>query len=199
MTDMTQDNRDAGREIPGQQSAGAGQCYPPAGRWGRSAYPPEDSRQKSPVLAGVLSLMPGLGQVYVGYYPQGFIHILVVGSLIALLDRGVGRLEPLCGIFLAFFWLYNIVDAWRRATLYNLALAGLGPQELPEAVRVPETRGSLIGGGILIVFGAVLLAHTRFGMSLIWVETWWPMAFILVGTYLVYKAIKGRDKQGAKE
>ena len=43
-----------------------------------------------------------------------------------------GGAEPLFGIFLAFFWLFNIVDAWRRATFYNNALAGIGPATLPE-------------------------------------------------------------------
>ena len=41
--------------------------YPQAhGAGGRGASPP----RKSPVLAGVLSTLPGIGQVYVGYYTQ---------------------------------------------------------------------------------------------------------------------------------
>jgi len=35
--------------------------------------------------------------------------------------------QPLLGFFLAFFWLFNIVDAARRATFYNEALVGLRP------------------------------------------------------------------------
>ena len=42
-----------------------------------------------------------------GHYHQGFVNVLVIGSLIAMLADGVGRLEPLVGIFLAFYWLYN--------------------------------------------------------------------------------------------
>ena len=41
-----------------------------------------DSRRKSPGLACFLSLMPGLGQVYVGYYQRGFVHAAVVAALI---------------------------------------------------------------------------------------------------------------------
>ncbi len=38
---------------------------------------------KSPVLVGILSFLPGLGQVYVGYYRHGFIHGLIFALAIA--------------------------------------------------------------------------------------------------------------------
>jgi hypothetical protein len=158
----------------------------------RSHYP-KDSRSKSTALAAILSAMPGLGQVYVGYYQQGFINVLVVGSLIALLAAGIGSLQPLAGIFLAFFWLYNIVDAYRRALLYNQTLAGLGPTELPDDVKAPGSQGSLLGGSLLIAFGLLALAHTKFGYPLDWVEDWWPAALVLIGAYLVYQSF--RDTQ----
>ena len=102
----------------------------------------EDPRRKSQGLAMFLSLMPGLGQVYVGYYQQGFINIVVVASLIALLDSGVGALDPLGGLFLAFFWLYNIIDAGRRAAAYNQSLIGLDEAELPENLASSSTTGA---------------------------------------------------------
>src|SRR5438093_2100938 len=84
-----------------------------------------DTRSKSPALAAFLSMMPGLGQVYVGYYQRGFIHAAVIGSLVTILSSGaVEGLHPLFGLFMAFFWLYNVIDAARRASLYNDALAG---------------------------------------------------------------------------
>src|SRR5580765_3468184 len=84
-----------------------------------------DTRSKSPALAAILSMMPGLRQVYVGYYQRGFVHAAVVASLITILSSNtVERLSPLFGLFLTFFWLYNIIDAARRASLYNDALAG---------------------------------------------------------------------------
>ncbi len=167
---------------------------PPEQALPRRDYYQKDPRTKSPALAAFLSAMPGLGQIYVGYYQQGFIHVLVVGSLIAMLDTGIGGLEPLCGIFLAFFWLYNIVDAYRKAALYNQALAGLGPTELPEDIQMPGRQGSLLGGILLIVFGLLALAHTRFGYSLDWLEDWWPAVLILIGVYLVYKAWSDRNQ-----
>jgi len=153
--------------------------------YGRAYY--QDPRRKSPVLAGVLSLMPGLGQVYVGYYQHGFVNVLVVASLIAMLAGGyLGPMVPLGAFFLAFFWLYNMVDAWRKASLYNQMLAGLGPTQLPEEMEKPESKGSLVGGIALIAFGALMFAHTKFNFSLEWMEDWWPMALILLGAYLIF-------------
>lgn len=149
----------------------------------------EDPRLRSTALATLLSLMPGLGQVYLGYTQQGFINVLVVGSTIAILSRNIGGLEPLLGLFLAFFWLYNIVDANRRAVLLNQRILGLAPGALPEDVS-PEIRGSVLGGLALIVAGVLALAHLRFGLSMAWVERWWPVALIGFGIYLVWKAVK---------
>jgi hypothetical protein len=68
----------------------------------RERFQPFDPRRKSPILASILSLMPGLGQIYVGYYRVGFIHILVVGSCITLLNAMDGDgIAPLLGFFLA--------------------------------------------------------------------------------------------------
>jgi hypothetical protein len=152
-----------------------------------------DSRSKSPALAAVLSMMPGLGQVYVGYYQRGFVHAAVIASLITILSSGaVERLTPLFALFMAFFWLYNIIDAARRAALYNDALAGNPSIELPQDFKAPGFRGSIIGGASLIAIGFILLLNTRFEISLDWLEEWWPAAPMIFGAYLVIRAIQER-------
>lgn len=148
-----------------------------------------DPRVKSPAVACCLSLMPGLGQVYVGYYQRGFLHVLVVAGLIALLaTNDLGPLTPLVAIFMAFFWLYNMIDAARRATLYNQVLAGGSDVPLPDDFSTPSFGGSVAGGMSFVVAGVVLLLNTRFDMSLEWIEDWWPAALIVFGGYLVYRA-----------
>jgi hypothetical protein len=155
----------------------------------------DDPRRKSPILALVLSAMPGLGQVYVGFYQQGFTNALVVASLIGVLNTHlVYRIEPLFGLFLAFFWLYNMVDAWRRAVFYNNALAGIGPAALPEEFTVGMRKGSAIGGIAMMLVGALLLSNTLFGLPLDWLERWWPVAFIAIGAWLAYPAIANLKK-----
>ncbi len=155
----------------------------------------DDPRRKSPVLALVLSLMPGVGQIYVGYYQQGFTNAIVAASIITLLSTDMIRgAEPLFGVFLAFFWLYNVVDAWRRAVFYNNALAGIGPAVLPDDFAVTKGRGTLAGGIALVIVGAIALSNTLFGVSLEWLDKWWPLAVIGVGAWLAYPAIAGKKK-----
>lgn len=149
----------------------------------------DDPRRKSMLLASVLSAVPGLGQIYVGYYQQGFTNILVICGLFGLGALGVfgGGLEPVAAIFGVFFWLYNIVDAGRRANLYNQALAGLRPMDLPENAKAPVWRGSIGGGLSLIVAGLVLFAHTKFDVPLDWLRDWWPLGLVGIGLWLIYE------------
>ena len=174
---------------PAPSTAGA-QFLPPV-----TAGRTRGLQHKSPVVACLLSLMPGVGQIYVGYYKLGFIHNVVFGSTIAILASSDDiPLIPLLGIFLAFFYIYNIVDAGRRATLYNLALDGLEGIEMPNMnVSAPSFGGSLAGGVALVGVGAILLSNTAFGASLDWVEDWWPAAPILLGVYLLVKALRERS------
>jgi hypothetical protein len=152
-----------------------------------------DSRSKSPGLAAALSMVPGLGQVYVGYYQRGFIHAAVVASLITIISSGtLDRLIPLFALFMAFFWLYNVIDAARRASLYNDALAGNPSIELPQDFSSPGVRGSIFGGVALVAVGFILLLNTRFGVSLDWVEQWWPAAPMILGVYLLVRAMQER-------
>jgi hypothetical protein len=159
---------------------------------------PEDPRFKSPILATFLSVVPGLGQVYTGYYRQGFINIIVVGSLIAILsgpEENIRGLMPLLVFFLVFFWLFNLVDSYRRASFYNQALSGIPVTELPQDFKLPEQHGSLLIGSLLILAGLVIASHTVFGYSLEWLQRWWPIALILVGAYLVIQAIRDRKSK----
>lgn len=147
-----------------------------------------DSRRKSPGLACFLSLMPGLGQVYVGYYQRGFVHAVVVATLMTILSADLEELTPMTAMFLVFFWLYNIIDAGRRAALYNEVLAGRTGIQLPADLMLPGLGGSMLGGAVVALVGALLLAHTAFGMSLSWLKEWWPVGLILFGAFLFIKA-----------
>jgi hypothetical protein len=152
-----------------------------------------DPRRKSPALAAILSAMPGLGQVYVGYYQQGFANVLVVATLFLLLGSRIHALAPAFAFFLAFFWLYNMIDAYRRAAFYNQALAG-GTVDAPPDIKLPKGQGSLIGGVALIAIGGLVLANTAFAVSLDWLEDWWPAALVLMGIYLVWASYAARQE-----
>jgi hypothetical protein len=191
MEDVKEDTQEPGRSLSPPQ-------YVPR------QIPPKDfsvdARRKSPVLATLMSLMPGLGQIYIGYYQQGFINIVVIAGLISLLNYdGISdNLKPFLALFMAFYWLYNMVDAYRKSTFYNQVLAGLGTLDMPEGEQLPGARGSLAGGVVMIAAGGIALAHTRFGMPIDWIERWWPMALILMGAYLLYQSLAYQKKQRSR-
>lgn len=159
-----------------------------------------DPRRKSSFLASLLSFLPGLGQVYVGYYRRGFINILTFGTLVTIL-AGTPEdfvLTPLVALFMVFFVFYNIVDAGRRATLFNLSLEGIEQIDLPdELTNNPFTiNGSYLLGTVLLLVGLISLSHTLFDYSLEWLNEWWPIAPIGFGAYLVYMAYRDGRKEG---
>jgi hypothetical protein len=184
---------------PGQDAGGG--SPPTQGPGGPGLLPPHQDPyyrpappQKSTFLAGLLSgLLPGLGQVYVGYYPLGFVYAAIFAGLIACIASGAAESTmPLFPILLSFFYFYNIMDAVRRAGYYNRIMAGLRPGELPPDAQMPSPLGSVTGGVILIVIGGLLFLDAKFGITLEWLEDWWPLGLVALGIYLL---VKGREER----
>jgi hypothetical protein len=167
------------------------ETLPPAG------YPVRrrDLPYKIPTLAGVLSgLMPGLGQVYVGYFQLGITIGLIFAGCITVLSSGAAEgIEPLFGISLAFTYLFGIVDAARRATMYNRYLEGLGGEDvLPELASL-GWGGSRAGGILLILVGLLLSAKTMLDIDMEWLSDVWPLGLIGLGVWLFLKARRTVD------
>src|ERR1043166_3995879 len=112
---------------------------------------PEGLARKSPALAAFLALFPGLGHLYNGLYMRGLTLFLIVASLIAVTAEGE---HPFFGLGIAFFWLFNVMDAYRQATLINYGYArDLGLTDMPENPRASQ--GGLVAGIILTLIGLV--------------------------------------------
>src|SRR3989441_8970442 len=72
----------------------------------------------NPALAGILAgFFPfGVGAVYTGQYAKGLAHLLIFTGLVWGLSSGaMGNLEPVLGIGMAFFIVYQIIDSIRSA------------------------------------------------------------------------------------
>ena len=114
--------------------------------------------------------------------------------LLLLSSGAFDGVEPPIALFMAFYWLYNVVDAVRRASLYNQALVGLRAMDLPDDVPspMPLRMGSLGGGILLVAVGLILFTHTMFNWSLRWVGDWWPIGLVAVGVWLIAGDLKGK-------
>jgi hypothetical protein len=166
---------------------------PPAAA--RSEYY-RDPRLKSPITATVLSIVPGVGQVYLGYTQLGFIHGATAATFICLMSTNrLGLLEPFVGVLMAFFFLYNLVDAYRRALLLNEAASRMETPQLPDGFGAVSFGARIAGGVMLILIGMLTLLNLRFGISMEWLNRWWPAALVLMGLYLVIRAVKDRSAE----
>lgn len=146
------------------------------------AYP---KPPKSPAAATLLSLFPGLGQVYNGQPAKAIVFFLVwVGAFMGADEQGM----PF-GLMIPFVWLYNMIDAWRSATAINLRGAG--------AARLEEDAAeSPAWGGTLIALGLVLLARNLGWINFAAIARFWPVLLIVAGAALLRGSLQRRGNGG---
>ena len=78
---------------------------------------------KSPVLAGFLGLIPGVGAIYNGQILKGIVFIFIYAGLISMQQHG--SIQPLAAFALTGFIIYLVIDAVQTANRLNrIALAG---------------------------------------------------------------------------
>ncbi len=162
--------------------------YPPVG--GPSVgYRPPVNPGPNPTVAGILGAIPlGLGAVYCGQYAKGLAHLgIVVLAIVGLSSDLPWQADTALGIFLGFFWVYQILDAVRTARAiqanepvpdpFGLA-STFGTGEKLDTTKVPAAAAILIGLGVLF------LINTVFDFSL---HRFWPIILIVLGVWLFAK------------
>ena len=168
--------------------------YPPIG-----SVPPQISPLNTgpnPTVAGILGAVPiGLGAVYCGQYAKGLAHLgIVVLSIIGLSSDLPWYVKMTLGIFLGFFWVYQIVDAVRTARAIQMGepvpdpfglqqMFGTGGSSLAATGQKTETKVPM-AAAILIGLGVLFLINTAFDFSL---DRYWPLILIVLGVYLFAK------------
>jgi hypothetical protein len=162
--------------------------YPPAGG-PSAAYRPAVNAGPNPTVAGILGAIPlGLGAVYCGQYAKGLAHLgIVVLAIVGLSSDLPWQADMVLGIFLGFFWVYQILDAVRTAKAlqagepapdpFGLAQT-FGTGERLDTTKVPAAAAILIGLGVLF------LINTVFDFSL---HRFWPIILIVLGVWLFAK------------
>lgn len=146
----------------------------------------------SPGLAGVLAgFFPfGVGAVYNGQYAKGLAHLLVFVALVVGASQGGDTGGAIFGLGIAFFYVYQIIDAVRSAHAiragqpapdpFGLAKA-LGTGEHIDFNRVP------VGAVVLIGLGVLFLLNTMGWFHAYWIHRLWPVILIIIGVWLFMK------------
>jgi len=140
---------------------------------------------KSPVLAGFLGLIPGVGAIYNGQILKGIIFIFIYAGLISMQEHSA--IQPLAAFALTGFIIYLVIDAVQTASRINhIALAGGEVEEermdeFPKAVKA----GSVFWGAVLMALGFVFLLANFEVISYATVFDFWPLFIIVIGIKLV--------------
>jgi len=82
----------------------------------------------SPVLAGMLGFIPGVGAMYNGQFIKGLIHVGVFATLIAMETMDIpDGLHAFLGLGIAFWVFYQVFDAYKTAKAHMYGLPGPDP------------------------------------------------------------------------
>ncbi len=136
---------------------------------------------KSPAAATLLSLFPGLGQIYNGQPAKALVFFLAwVAGIAGAKD------DPMpFALMIPFVHLFNMVDAWRSATLINARAAGSRRADPEEDA--PE---SPAWGATLVALGVVLLAKNLGWLDIAAVVRFWPLLLIGAGAALLRGSLR---------
>jgi hypothetical protein len=170
-----------------------------------------------PAVAGILAgFFPfGVGAVYTGQYAKGLAHLVTFTLLVwgeSIIHNG--GLDTILGLGIAFFYVYQIIDAVRSAHAVRMGQPAPDPFGLAQAFgageifqeRVAGTRAQNATGQtpyatagapaasskvptaavILIGLGLLFLLHT----TDLWyfdIDRLWPLILIALGAWLFYR------------
>ena len=151
----------------------------------------------NPTVAGILAgFFPfGVGAVYCSQYAKGLSHLVIMVLLIIGVSSDVPWfMHMVLGIGIAFFYMYQIIDAVRTAKAIQLgeptpdpfglaSMFGSGGDGVPVGKSESQTKVP-IAAAVLIGLGVLFLINTAFDFSL---HRYWPLILIVLGVYLFAK------------
>jgi hypothetical protein len=134
--------------------------------------------KRSPSAAVFLSLLPGLGHIYVGQVAKGFLLGLSFILTIRVLDEGGGSF----GILIPFLILYAMVDAHRAAVEVNRIVASGGTPP-----KGPDFGLTKWWGYILIGLGVLFTLENFDLIDFEWVSRLWPLGLVAIGIFILMR------------
>jgi hypothetical protein len=141
----------------------------------------------SPKRAAICSLIPGMGAVYNNEYLKAITYFAVFACLIMMADNihGVFGFGSFAFIVFTMFDSYRTAEANARARIVS---GGAKPND-------DRPDKTIIGWGIfLMVLGMIFLLQNLIPYHFL--NKMWPLMFILLGAYLVYRYARDRQEDG---
>jgi hypothetical protein len=145
---------------------------------GASGHRPPAHEPKSPVLALVLALIPGLGAAYNGQNVKALVHFVVTTGLLSLSDLFTWPLEAVLGLAGFGYYCHSLYDAYASAQRRRSG-QDLSPED--EHLKQFLRDRTHIWGALLIGVGAVAALDRYLPTVLPLV---WPTLVVAAGFYL---------------
>jgi hypothetical protein len=142
---------------------------------------------KSPGVAVLLGLVPGLGAVYNGQNIKALVHFAVIVGLWQTADILHLMLFGMAGFF---FYIYSIYDAHRSAQRLRMGEDLSGEDERLKQLLRENTH---IWGSVLVGMG--LLSALSLFVSRWYLYRLWPILLIGVGLYLLREYHRARTSE----
>jgi hypothetical protein len=149
----------------------------------------------NPALAGILAgFFPfGVGAVYTGQYAKGLAHLVIFGLLVAGASasdtHGSEMLGVICGLGIAFFYVYQIIDSVRSARALQMGQPAPDPFGLGQTFSTGRSSDKIdaskipTGAVVLILLGVFFLLRTA-GLFEVSFHHFWPLLLIFLGGWI---------------
>jgi hypothetical protein len=153
-------------------------------------FKPYQGSGPNPAVAGILAgFFPfGVGAVYCSQYAKGLAHLLIFVMLIFGADHA-GSWGTLFGLGIAFFYVYQIIDAVRTAHALQAGQPAPDPMGLGQTFSMGDKFDSgkvPVGAVVLIGLGVLFLLHTM-GIFEYGFERFWPLILIFLSVWMFYR------------
>lgn len=143
---------------------------------------------KSPIIALLLGIIPGLGAAYNGQPVKALAHFIVIAGLWTLADVFHSTLEVTCALASFAFYVYSLYDAFRSAQRQR---SGVDLGEEDEQLRQFMRARTNLWGGLLIGIGALTLLHIQFPAQ---THRLWPLLLVAAGIYLLNEFRRSKNQ-----
>lgn len=156
---------------------------------GRNPIPRDD---KSPWIALLFSIIPGLGAAYNGQNVKALLHFIITASLLALSDIFEWPMEPVLGLAGFGFYCYSIYNAFLSSHRLHKGEDLVKEDERLKAYLQEHTN----------VFGALLITVGMLAAARIYLPTHFPYLwpFFLMGTGIcLWRVYQIRRRQPESE
>jgi hypothetical protein len=143
----------------------------------------------SPALAVILAVFfPfGVASVYLGQYAKGLAHMMIFAVLVWAASGTGSAAETLFGLGIAFYYVYQIIDAHRSARALQLGQPAPDPFGLSRTFSAGEkvdVSRLPVGAVVLIIIGVLFLLHNAGLFRMWWIGHLWPVVLIGLGVWM---------------